>query len=190
LRFRSPLRIPAAPDEETAHLRLKFGERAIERPAAGIEYDRPLVAQERQLKPDGFANASAQTVADDGLAQRAGRGEADAQARRCGIRETESREKGTRVARAVVVDLSEIAGSQQPDTFGEGRSIFDGGFDGGLDRGRGRKDGNVRDSRYLSELTLSFLRPAARRRESTACPSAVFMRVRKPCVLARRRLFG
>src|ERR1019366_6271978 len=30
----------------------------------------------------------------------------------------------------------------------------------------------------------------ARRREMTACPSAVFMRVRKPCVLARRRLFG
>src|ERR1700679_927271 len=30
----------------------------------------------------------------------------------------------------------------------------------------------------------------ARRREMTACPSAVFMRDRKPCVLARRRLFG
>lgn len=43
---------------------------------------------------------------------------------------------------------------------------------------------------YLSELTVSFLRPRARRRDSTARPSWVFMRVRKPCVLARRRLLG
>jgi hypothetical protein len=43
---------------------------------------------------------------------------------------------------------------------------------------------------YLSELTDSFLRPWARRRESTARPSEVFIRERKPCVLARWRLFG
>jgi hypothetical protein len=45
-------------------------------------------------------------------------------------------------------------------------------------------------SGYLSELTLSFFRPVARRRDRTACPSEVFMRVRKPCVFARLRLFG
>jgi len=43
---------------------------------------------------------------------------------------------------------------------------------------------------YLSELTVSFLRPRARRRDKTARPSAVFMRVRKPCVFARRRRLG
>src|ERR1019366_778362 len=43
---------------------------------------------------------------------------------------------------------------------------------------------------YLSELTVSFLRPWARRREITARPSAVFIRERKPCVLARWRLLG
>jgi len=43
---------------------------------------------------------------------------------------------------------------------------------------------------YLSELTVSFFRPAARRRDNTARPSAVFMRVRNPWVFARRRLFG
>ncbi len=48
-----------------------------------------------------------------------------------------------------------------------------------------RFDQNFAGSDYLSELTLSFLRPAARRRDRTACPSAVFIRVRKPCVLAR-----
>ena len=41
-----------------------------------------------------------------------------------------------------------------------------------------------------SSLTVSLWRPLARRRASTARPSAVFMRTRKPCVLARLRLFG
>ena len=43
---------------------------------------------------------------------------------------------------------------------------------------------------YLSSLTVSFLRPAARRRASTARPFLVSMRLRKPCVFARWRLFG
>src|ERR1700722_10756582 len=67
----------------------------------------------------------------------------------------------------MIVHPSEIARSQQPDTFGK-----------------------AWDPGYLSELTVSFLRPMARRREITAWPSEVFMRVRNPCVLARRRLFG
>jgi hypothetical protein len=67
----------------------------------------------------------------------------------------------------MVVNPSEIACSQQPDTFGK-----------------------AWDPGYLSELTVSFLRPIARRREITAWPSEVFIRVRNPCVLARRRLFG
>ena len=66
-----------------------------------------------------------------------------------------------------IINLSEIARAKQPDTFGK-----------------------ARDPGYLSELTVSFLRPMARRRERTAWPLAVFMRVRKPCVFARRRLFG
>jgi hypothetical protein len=84
-----------------------------------------------------------------------------------GQSEAESGEEGTRVAGTLVVNLSEVAGTQDPDTFG--KAWYPG---------------------YLSELTVSFLRPAARRREMTACPSAVFMRDRNPCVLARRRLFG
>jgi hypothetical protein len=79
----------------------------------------------------------------------------------------ESGKEWTRVTRPLVVNLSEIARSQQPDTFGK-----------------------AWDPGYLSELTVSFLRPMARRREITAWPSDVFMRVRNPCVLARRRLFG
>lgn len=48
----------------------------------------------------------------------------------------------------------------------------------------------LESSNYLSLLTVSFLRPRARRRDSTARPFAVFMRTRKPCVFARWRLLG
>jgi hypothetical protein len=73
----------------------------------------------------------------------------------------------------VVVDSAEILRSEQTNTFRETSIAV-------------AKDlGN-----YLSELTVSFLRPRARRREITARPSAVFIRVRKPCFLARFRLFG
>ena len=41
-----------------------------------------------------------------------------------------------------------------------------------------------------SSLTVSLCRPLARRRASTARPSAVFMRTRNPWVLARFRLLG
>jgi len=37
---------------------------------------------------------------------------------------------------------------------------------------------------------LSFLRPFARLRFKTLRPSAVFMRLRKPCTLLRCRFFG
>jgi len=43
---------------------------------------------------------------------------------------------------------------------------------------------------YLSELTVSLWRPRARRRERTARPFLVSMRVRNPWVFARRRLLG
>ena len=68
---------------------------------------------------------------------------------------------------ALVVDSPKILGPQQTDTFGK------------------TCDGN-----YLSELTVSFLRPRARRRESTARPFLVSMRDRNPWVFARWRLFG
>ena len=62
----------------------------------------------------------------------------------------------------LVVDSSEIFRTQEADTF------------------RKTRDGN-----YLSELTVSFLRPLARRRERTARPFLVSMRLRNPWVFAR-----
>ena len=90
------------------------------------------------------------------------------------------------MTRAVVVHFTEIAGSEKPDTFG--KAGF--GLAGLISTRPSRRFAVVRYPDYLSELTVSFLRPCARRRERTARPSAVFMRFRKPCVLARRRLFG
>lgn len=57
----------------------------------------------------------------------------------------------------LVINSAEVFGTQQADTF--------------------REPG---DEGYLSELTVSLLRPRARRRESTARPFFVSMRERKP----------
>jgi len=116
----------------------------------------------------------------DSFTQRARRGEAHGAAFSW-HGEIKSREQGTCVASTLIVDFSEIAGAEEPDIFGKAG----GGF-----AGRRIWLAVERDPDYLSELTVSFLRPCARRRESTARPSAVFMRFRKPCTLARRRLFG
>ena len=59
-----------------------------------------------------------------------------------------------------------------------------------LERSRRTRLGKPGMEYYLSELTVSFLRPLARRRDRTARPFLVSIRVRKPCVLARWRLFG
>jgi hypothetical protein len=154
-------------DKETPYFRLKFCEDAIESLPARIEYDRPLGIQRRQLEAHGFAHSSFESVTHHGFAEGSGRGKADTRSRCSSFHEAEGGKEGTTVARPLIVNFSEIARSKQPDTFGK-----------------------AWDPGYLSELTVSFLRPCARRREMTACPSAVFMRVRKPCVLARRRLFG
>src|SRR5260370_37970593 len=59
-----------------------------------------------------------------------------------------------------------------------------------LERSRRTRFGKPEMEYYLSELTVSFLRPRARRRARTARPFLVSIRERNPCVLARWRLFG
>lgn len=118
-----------------------------------------------QLKPNGLAHASANAISVDSLTECPWCCEANGAP--VLALQAKGGKKGARVARALVVSFAEIAWTEKADTFGE-----------------------TRDPDYLSELTVSFLRPCARRRERTARPSAVFMRFRKPCVLARRRLFG
>jgi len=120
------------------------------------------------LKPDSLSHPAFNAVSDHGFAECFGRGETSLRAiTRRGRAKPEGSEEWARIARTLVVYLAEIARSQQPDTFW--KAWYPG---------------------YLSELTDSFLRPMARRRERTAWPSEVFMRARNPCVFARRRLFG
>ena len=120
------------------------------------------------MQAHGFAHTSPDSVAHHRLAESARRGETDVRPARLRLPHAERREKGTREARPAIVDSAKIRGSQQTNTF---------------------REAEARDA-YLSELTVSLWRPRARRRARTARPFLVSMRVRNPCVFARRRLFG
>ena len=146
---------------------MEFRHRGIQCFAPRIDDDGPLRAQLIQMQADGLADAPFDAVTHDGLAERARHGKADLRTRRLGFAHAESGEQGTREAGPVVVDPAEILGSEDADTFRE-----------------------TRDGYYLSSLTVSFLRPRARRRERTARPFLVSIRERNPCVFARWRLFG
>jgi hypothetical protein len=119
------------------------------------------------MQPYGLPDAPFDSVPHDGLANRAGDGETDPGAGEFGFTQTKCGEERSRKPAPSVVDPAKILGSEYADTF--------------------RK---TRDCYYLSSLTVSFLRPCARRRERTARPFFVSIRERNPCVFARRRLFG
>jgi hypothetical protein len=104
------------------HFCLKFGEHAIERPAAWIENDRPLAAQGRQFETDGFPQAASDAVAEDSFSQRSGRGETHVRTLDSDVGNAKRRKEGTRVTSALVINLAEIARSQDAYTFREARS--------------------------------------------------------------------
>ena len=146
---------------------MQFRYRGIERLATGIDDYGPLRVQLLQIQAYRFADTPLDAIAHHCFADRARHGEANMRTCRFGFPDAESREQRTRDAGTVVVNPSEVLRSKQADTF---RKPWDG--------------------YYLSSLTVSFLRPAARRRERTARPFLVSMRERKPWVFARWRLFG
>lgn len=119
------------------------------------------------MKADRLAHSPLDSVAHHGLPQRAGHGKADMRTIRQRLADAECGEQGTREPGTLVIYSSEILRTQNADTF------------------RKTRDGN-----YLSELTVSFFLPRARRRASTARPFFVSIRERNPCVFARWRLFG
>ena len=141
---------------------MEFRHRSIEGFASWIDDDGPLRAQSIEMQADGLADAPLNAVTHDGFADRAWDGEPDMWPVRLHLAHAESGEEWTRDPRPVVVDPPEVLGSEDADTFGK-----------------------ARDGYYLSSLTVSFLRPCARRREITARPFLVSMRERNPCVLAR-----
>jgi hypothetical protein len=127
--------------------------------------------------PDGLADPASDPVARDGLADSARDGKPHP--RSCGFRHPQAKgsKEWTRYSRSVVIDSAELRGLQDPGAFRKGLA-----FQGLL--------GYFESRTWRSSLTDSFQRPLALRRERTARPSFVFIRVRNPCVFARRRLFG
>ena len=119
------------------------------------------------MRPDGLSHPAADAIAHHGLTHCAGDRKADPRSCGLGRPQAKCREERARKSDAVIVDSSEFLWTQQADTFRE------------------TCDGN-----YLSELTVSFFLPRARRRARTARPFFVAMRVRKPWVFARWRLLG
>jgi hypothetical protein len=153
--------------KKTFDFAVKFRYRCIEGFAPRIDDDGPLWAQLAELEAYSLANPSLNPISHDGLAECAGAGETNVRSFELRFPDTECRKEGAGKPGTLVVDSTEIFGTQQADTF--------------------RK---TRDEDYLSSLTVSLWRPRARRRARTARPFLVSMRVRNPCVLARWRLFG
>jgi hypothetical protein len=149
------------------HFPVQVRNRGIEGFAPWIDYDGPLWAQPIEVEAHRFADPPFDTVTHHGFTQGAGTSEADMRSVALLFKDAESREEGTGEPGALIVNTAEVFGTQEADTFRE-----------------------TRDGDYPSELTVSFLRPRARRRARTARPFLVSMRERNPCVLARWRLFG
>ena len=141
---------------------MEFLHRGVVGLAPGIDDDGPLRAQLIEMQAHGFPDAPLDPVAHHGFAERTRDGESDLRSAGFGFAYTKRGKQGTGKARSVIVNPPKILGTQYADTF------------------RKTRDGN-----YLSSLTVSFLRPCARRRERTARPFFVSMRERNPCVLAR-----
>ena len=109
--------LPAAAVEEAFHFRADLRKRNLQRFAPGIDDDGPLWTQSFQVEAHRFADAPANAVADHGLTDLAGHGEADARTVGCVAAQAESREKRIRMANSLVVNPPKILRSQQADTF-------------------------------------------------------------------------
>ena len=109
-----------------------------------------------------LADPPLDAVSHHGFAERARACETNMRTFRQRFTHTKCREEGPGEPGTLVIYPAKVFGTQQTDTFRE-----------------------TRDGDYLSELTVSFLRPRARRRARTARPFLVSIRERNPCVLAR-----
>jgi hypothetical protein len=141
---------------------VEFRHRGIEGFPPGVDDNGPLGAQPIQVEADSLPDAPFDAITHHGFADRARKGEADVGTGGFVFAHTKRREERSGDANPLVVNPSKILGSENANTFGK-----------------------AWDENYLSSLTVSFLRPAARRRERTARPFLVSMRERKPCVFAR-----
>ena len=73
----------------------------------------------RQIEPDGFPDTAFEAVANDGFTKRPRCSETDSGAGLSTVGKAKGSEKGTRKARPLVINFSEVAVAKQPYTFGK-----------------------------------------------------------------------
>jgi len=73
----------------------------------------------RQIEPDGFPDTAFEAVANDGFTKRPWCSETDSGAGLSTVGKAKGSEKGTRKARPLVINFSEVAVAKQPYTFGK-----------------------------------------------------------------------
>ena len=141
---------------------------------AGLKDDLPTIRKFIKTTPNRLPQTSLYTIADNRSSQSSSHGQTHAaRAFILGLAEN-GREVSVRPAIAFAVNAVEFPSLQETAGFREAVAA-------GCNRPR---------QSYLSELTVSTCRPFARRAERMRRPPGVFIRVRKPCFFARRRLFG
>jgi hypothetical protein len=156
--------------EQASDLAAKIVEGSFQNSAPRIEDNSPVLRKEVELGADGLSHAAFQAVARYGFTQSARHSEADSGRRRIGDPETESCKISARHTETGFIDLSKLRRPEDPPCF----------------RKRQRTTTKSPKNSYLaartasSSLTVSLWRPLARRRASTARPSAVFIRTRNP----------
>lgn len=65
----------------------------------------------------GLTEPAFETIAQDGITDRAGRRESDERPSRIGVKQAKSSEKGAGMAGAAIIHFSKIARSEEPDTL-------------------------------------------------------------------------
>ena len=106
-----------APEKEPLDLPPQFRHRSVERFAPWIDDNGPLWIQPIEVKTYGFPHAPPYAIAHHGLADSAWNSEADARAIAPRLADAERRKERSGMTAALVVDSSEIMGTQQANTF-------------------------------------------------------------------------
>jgi len=119
----------AASLKETFHFPFQVRERSFHHFPARIDDDRPLWTQRIEMQADGLPDPSLDAIAHHRLAQRPRRSEADSGPAGRRLPDAESREKRPAETGTLIIDSTEIRGSQQTNTFRKTRDALPLGAD-------------------------------------------------------------
>ena len=159
-----------ASQEQAADFAAQIVKGSFQNSAPRIEDNAPALGKQVQFAADSLSHAALDAVTPYGFTQSTGHGEAEPGRRRIGDPQTESCKISARHTETGFINLSKLRRPEDPPCF----------------RKRQRTTTKSPKNSYLaartasSSLTVSLWRPLARRRASTARPSAVFIRTRNP----------